>query len=425
MNSRERARKALNHEETDRIPIDFGSTCVTGISINMVLKLRDYFKLENKKPVKVIELLQMLGEIADDLKERLGVDFVELDNIENYFGYKNEDWKPWQLFDGTRVLVPGKFNTKQESDGSILQYPEGDNSAPASGIMPRNGYYFDPIVRQEPIDESKLNPEDNVEEFKPLSEEIIKYFEKKAEYLYRNTEFSIVGNIGGTALGDVAMVPGPSLKNPKGIRDIEEWYISLMKRKNYISEVYALQTEVILKNIESFKQAVSNKIDVLLVSDADFGTQRSPLIRNELYRELYMPFHKKINNWIHKNTTWKTFMHSCGAIEPLIPSLIEAGFDILNPVQLSAEGMDARLLKDKYGSKITFWGGGVDTQKTLPFGTSEEVADQVKERIKIFSKGGGFVFSAIHNIQAKTPVKNIVSMIEAIKNFRINEQDGL
>lgn len=186
-----------------------------------------------------------------------------------------------------------------------------------------------------------------------------------------------------------------------------------------------MQTEVILKNIESFKQAVSNKIDVLLVSDADFGAQRCPFISNELYRELYKPFHKRINDWIHKNTTWKSFIHSCGAIEKLIPELIEAGFDILNPVQLSAEGMDAKLLKDKYGSKVTFWGGGVDTQKTLPFGTREEVAKQVEERIKIFSKGGGFVFNAIHNIQAKTPVENIASMIEVVKNFRLNVQEEL
>ena len=421
MNSRERARKALNHEETDRIPIDFGSTCVTGISASTVSNLRNYYGLGNKDPVKVIEPFQMLGEIADDLKEKLSVDFVELTNIENMFGFKNEDWKPWKLFDGTRVLVPGKFNTRQEEDGSFLQYPEGDNNFAASAIMPKNGYYFDIIIRQKTIDESNLNPNDNVEEFKPLSDEVLKYFEKEADYLYKNTEYSIVGNIGGTALGDIAVVPGPSLKDPRGIRDIEEWYISLIKRKNYICEVYAMQTDVILKNIESFKHAVSNKIDVLLVSDADFGTQRGPFISNELYRELYKPFHKRINDWIHKNTTWKSFIHSCGSIEKLMPELIEAGFDIINPVQLSAEGMDAKLLKDKYGSKVTFWGGGVDTQKTLPFGTREEVTRQVNERIKIFSKGGGFVFNAIHNIQEKTPVENIASMIDVVKKFRFNE----
>jgi uroporphyrinogen-III decarboxylase len=417
MNSRQRARKALNHEEADRIPVDFGGTCVTGISASTVSALRKYYRLEDKTPIKVIEPFQMLGEIADDLKEKLSVDFVELSNIENVFGFKNEDWKPWRLFDGTEVLVPGKFNTSQEPDGSYLQYPQGDKSVSACARMPKNGYYFDPLIRQQPIEENSLNPEDNVEEFAPLSEQILKYFEKEADYLYRNTDLSIVANIGGTALGDIAIVPGPSLKHPKGIRDFEEWYISLIKRKEYIHDVYHMQIEVALKNIESLKQAVSNKIDVFLVTDADFGTQRGQFISNELYNELYKPFHKKINDWIHRNTTWKTFIHSCGAVSKLIPEFIDAGFDILNPVQLSAEGMDAKLLKEKYGADIVFWGGGVDTQKTLPFGTKEEVAQQVKERIEIFSKGGGFVFNAIHNIQAKTPVENIASMIEAVKNY--------
>jgi len=418
MNSRQLAKKALNHEETERVPVDFGATCVTGISASTVSKLRHYLGLENKTPVKIIEPFQMLGEIADDLKESMGVDFVELSNIENVFGFKNENWKPWKLFDGTDVLVPGKFNTVAEADGSYLQYPQGDKSVPASAKMPKDGYYFDPLIRQEPINEDKLNPGDNVEEFGQLSEESLKYFEKEADYLYKNTDFSIVANIGGTALGDIAVVPGPALKHPKGIRDFEEWYISLIKRKDYIHDVYFMQTEVIMKNIESLKQAVSNKIDVLLVTDADFGTQRGQFISNELYNELYKPFHKKINDWIHKNTGWKTFIHSCGAVEKLLPEFIDAGFDILNPVQLSAEGMDAKSLKEKYGDKIVFWGGGVDTQKTLPFGTAEEVMQQVKERIEIFSKGGGFVFNAIHNIQAKTPVQNIAAMIEAVKNFK-------
>ena len=422
MNSRERAKKALNHEETDSVPIDFGSTCVTGISVSIVSKLRDFYKLGNKNPVKVVEPFQMLGEVADDLKEKLGGDFVDLSSRENMFGFKNEDWKPWELFDGTKVLVPGKFNTAQEKDGSFLQYPEGDTSVPAGARMPKNGYYFDTITRQKPIDDNNLNVEDNLEEFKELSDEDLKYLEKEADYLYKNTEFAIVTNIGGTAFGDVAVVPGPSLKDPKGIRDIEEWYISLITRKSYIYEIFSRQTEIILKNLESLKQAVSNKIDVLLISDADFGTQRCPFISNELYRELYKALHKKINDWIHKNTTWKTFLHTCGSIEILIPEFIEAGFDILNPVQVSAEGMDAKLLKEKYGKQITFWGGGVDTQKTLPFGTEEEVALEVEERLKIFSKGGGFVFNSIHNIQAKTPVENIASMIEIVKNFRVNSQ---
>jgi len=418
MNSRERTTKALNHEETDRVPIDFGSTPVTGISVSIVSKLREYYKLDNKTPVKVIEPFQMLGEVDDDLKEKLGVDFVGLSGRDNMYGFKNKGWKPWQLFDGTKVLVPDKFNTGPEKDGSILQYPEGDMSVSAGARMPKNGYYFDAIIRQKPINDSNLNVEDNLEEYKELTDEDLKYFEKEADYLYKNTKFAIVANFGGTSFGDIALVPGPSLKDPKGIRDVEEWYVSTITRKSYVYEVFSRQSEIILKNMEKFKQAVSNKINVLFISGTDFGTQRGPFISNESYRELYKPFNKKINDWVHKNTSWKTFMHSCGSIEKLIPEFIEAGFDILNPVQLSAEGMDAKLLKEKYGKHVIFWGGGVDTQKTLPFGTEEEVAREVEERVKIFSKDGGFVFNSIHNIQAGTPIENIVSMIEILRRYK-------
>lgn len=142
MDSRERVNKALNHKEADKVPIDFGSTPVTGISVGIVSKLRDYYKLYNKIPVKVIEPFQMLGEIADDLKEKLGIDLIGLSSRTNMFGFKNEGWKPWQLFDGTRVLVPDKFNTGFEKDGSVLQYPEGDKSISASGRIPKNGGFI-------------------------------------------------------------------------------------------------------------------------------------------------------------------------------------------------------------------------------------------------------------------------------------------
>jgi hypothetical protein len=415
MNSRKRVEKALRHEKTDRVPIDFGSTSVTGISASIVYKLREYFCLDNSIPVKIIEPYQMLGEITEDLREKLGADCVGLWRKKNNFGFKNENWKPWKLFDGTPVLVPGKFNTKVEKNGDVYQYPEGDISVLPSARMPKGGYYFDAIIRKLPIDDDKLNVEDNLEEFSIIDEEEIEYIEQQADYLYRNTGFAIMASFGGTGFGDIARVPGLQLKNPKGIRDIQEWYISLLTRKNYIYEVFARQCEIALENFKKIYQSVSNKISVVFISGTDFGTQRGLFISKDMYRELFKPFHRKINDWVHKNTNWKTFIHSCGAIEPLIPQFIDAGFDILNPVQLSAEGMDAVYLKKKYGNKIVFWGGGVDTQKTLPFGTSEEVKEQVDKRLKVFMEGGGFVFNAVHNIQAKTPIENIISMLDVVR----------
>jgi len=418
MNSRERVQLALSHKETDRVPIDFGATSVTGITASVVSKLRDYYGLSNDPPAKVVEPYQMLGDVADDLKEVMGIDCVELSGKSNMFGFENANWKEWRLFDNTPVLVPELFNTKIEKDGSILQYPQGDRSVPPSARMPKNGYYFDAIIRQPPIEDNNLNVEDNLEEFRLISDEEIEYIEKEADYLYKNTNFAIVMNVGGISFGDVALVPAPFLRNPKGIRDIQEWYISIATRKDYIYEVFSRQCDITIENLKRIYQAVLNKIDVIFISGTDFGTQRGPFISNDSYREIYKPFHRKLNSWIHKNTKWKTFIHTCGGVEPLISEFIDAGFDILNPVQCSAEGMDPASLKEKYGKDIVFWGGGVDTQKTLPFGTSEEVKREVKERVKIFGKDGGFVFSSIHNIQAKTPIENIVSMIEVLEECR-------
>jgi Uroporphyrinogen decarboxylase (URO-D) len=416
MTGRERIRCAIRHQETDRVPIDFGATPVTGIAASIVAALRQELQLDTPgTPVKVIEPGQFLGEIADDLKERVGIDTVALWSCTNTFGFRNENWKRWTMFDGTEVIVPELFNTVPEKNGDIMQYPQGDKSVSPCSRMPKDGFYFDSIIRQKPIDDAKLNPEDNVEDYSVLSDEALSHFEEQAAVLYKNTDLALVANIGGTAFGDVGRLPGNALKDPGGIRDIEEWYISILTRKDYIKEVFARQCEIALENMKLFYQAVGNKIEVVYISGTDFGTQNAPFISSETYRELYMPYQKKLNDWVHESTDWKTFMHSCGAIEPLIPDFIEAGWDILNPVQISAAGMDAESLKNKYGDKITFWGGGVDTQQTLPFGTPEEVYDHIKEQIKIFSKGGGFVFNSIHNVQAQTPIENMVAMFNALK----------
>lgn len=415
LTSRERVKRALNHQKADRVPIDFGATSVTGIAVNVVVKLRQALGLD--KPghrVKIIEPYQMLGEITEDLITKLHIDCIRLAGKKNFFGFENKDWKPWQLFDGTPVLVPGLFNTKPEENGDILMYPEGDKSVPPSARMPKDGFYFDTLIRQEPIDEKHLRVEDNLEEFQPISDEELKYFEKQAEYLYTHTDLAIVAQFGGTSFGDISRVPAPSLKHPRGIRDLEEWYISTITRKSFIHEIFERQCAIALQNLEKIRQAVFNKIEVIIISGTDFGTQRGPFLSVDLYKELYKPFHKKLNDWVHAHTGWKTFIHSCGSIESLIAEFIDAGFDILNPVQCSAANMDPGHLKQKYGSKIVFWGGGIDTQKTLPFGTPDEVRKEVKDRIEIFNRDGGFIFSAIHNIQTNTPIENVLAVFNEL-----------
>ena len=418
MNSRERVRLALNHQEADRVPLDLGGCGQTGMHVSTVYTLRQALKLDPPgTPVKVIESFQMLGEIKPDLQDALGVDVAGLGGTTSFFGFKNEGWKPWTTFDGTPVLVPALFNTEPDEQGNILMYPQGDHSAPPCAKMPDGGYYFDAIVRQPPFDDASLDVADNTEEFELIPEGELEHLKSEAETLYTQTDRAIVVVLGGMGFGDIALVPGPTLKTPKGIRDMTEWYMSTVTRQDYVRQVFERQCEVALENLPRVYAAVGDRPTVAWISGTDFGAQNNCFISPKAFRSLYKPFYKRVNDWIHQNTPWKTFIHSCGSILPIIPDIIEAGFDILNPVQTSAANMDPTVLKTRFGGQVTFWGGGVDTQHTLPFGTPDEVRAQVRERLQVFGKGGGFVFNPVHNVQAKVPIENLLAMYETVRDY--------
>jgi hypothetical protein len=415
MTSRQRVNQALNHQESDRVPLDLGGCAQTGMQVDTVYKLRQVVGLdEPATPIKVVEPMQMLGEIKPDLMDALGIDVIGLGNSSTIFGFKNEGWKPWTTFGGTPVLVPEGFNTDPDENGDILIYPEGDKSVPPSGRMPKGGFYFDSIPRQLPLDDEDLKLEDNLEEFVPISNEDLAYLGREAERIWTETDKAALANFGGTAFGDIALVPGPWLKHPKGIRDVEEWYVSTMTRRDFIYKIFQHQCEIGIKNLEKIHKVVGERVTAIALSGTDFGQQNGPFISPKTYRDLYQPFNKAVNDWVHKNTTWKTFIHSCGSVRTLLPDFIAAGFDILNPVQCSASCMVPEELKQEFGDKVTFWGGGVDTQKTLPFGTVEDVRKEVSSRVKIFGKGGGFVFNSIHNVQARVPIENVLAMYETV-----------
>ncbi len=205
------------------------------------------------------------------------------------------------------------------------------------------------------------------------------------------------------------------MKHPKGIRDVEEWYVSTAMRRDYVYKIFERQCEIGLENLEKIRQVVGNKVAAVFVTGTDFGSQHGPFISTKAYRDLYKPFHLQVNNWIHQHTTWKSFIHSCGSVRALLPDFVEAGFDILNPVQCSAAGMAACDLKKDFGAHLTFWGGGVDTQQTLPFGTAEQVRKEVSERLRTFGPGGGFIFNTIHNVQARVPIENVLAIYETVR----------
>jgi hypothetical protein len=415
MTSRERVRRAIAHEPTDRAPIDLGSTAITGIQVSAYARLKKALGITSGVN-RVYEPYQMLAEVEDTVRKALGVDTAGLAFPSTIFGYKNENWKPFRMFDGTEVEISGHFEYDVQPDGSLVQYPRGDRSAPPSGRMPKDGHFFDSIVRQEPIDEAALDPREWVEQTYSLySEEDLRFLETESTRLYRDTEYSIVGNFAGGGFGDIAFVPGPHIPHPKGIRDPEEWYVSTIARRGYIEEIFRLQLELQMKNLEMYRQAVGDRMDVIVISGTDFGSQNGPFIAPQAYREMFKPLHKTMNDWVHAHTPWKTFFHSCGSIVAYLDDFAEAGVDILNPVQISAAGMAPESLKKGYGDRFVFWGGAVDPQHTFAFGTPDQVREEARHNIRVFGKGGGFVFNNVHNIQATVPTGNIVALFEAAK----------
>ncbi len=416
MTSRERLAATLDHREPDRLCVDFGAGFQTGMGAGAVHRLHEALFGRNGCQVKVVEPYQMLGEIDDELRQALGLDVVGVHGWGTMFGFKLQDWKPFTLFDGTPVLVPGQFNVTPADDGGWLMHPEGDTSLPPSAWMPRDTYFFDALDRQPPLDESRLDPADNCEEMDVVSDDEVRHFATLARRYYENSSYGIYMTLPGTAFGDIALVPAPWMKHPKGIRGVQEWYMATVTNRDYVLRVFERQCEYALKSIEKLAAAVGDRAQVVFVSGTDFGTQNGQFCSVQTYRDLYKPFHKAVNDHIHKLTRWKAFIHSCGAVLPFIPDFIEAGFDVLNPVQCSARGMDPRSLKREFGRQLVFWGGGVDTQHTLPFGTPDEVYRQVRQRIDIFAPGGGFVFNSIHNVQSNVPTENILAMFRALKD---------
>ncbi len=414
MTSREKIQRALAHQ-SGPVPVDFGGTGLTGMHVSCVAALRDHYGLP-RHPVKVWEPFQMLGEIEDDLSRLLGSDCVPANGRGTMFGFPNEGWHEWRAPWGQVVLVPEGFRPREDASGDVYLFPEGDTSVAPSGHMPGSGYFFDAIVRQEPIDEDHLNPADNCEEFQLLSPADIAHWKKEFARVRGETR-AVVSGVGGTGFGDIALVPAAFLKHPKGIRDVSEWYISLIERRDYVHQIFTRQCEVALKNLETYAALAGDTVDVLMICGTDFGTQSSQFCSPAAFDDLFAPYYRQINDWVHRHTKWKTFKHSCGAVRPLLQQFIDVGFDILNPVQCSAKDMEATRLKADFGDRLVFWGGGVDTQRTLPFGTPAEVRAEVTSRLRAFSPNGGFVFNTIHNIQARTPVANIVAMVDAVRDF--------
>lgn len=419
MTSRERVLTSLNHKQPDKVPIDLGASHNSGISATALYRLREYYGLETK-PIEIYEMAQLIGNVDKDLIDLMEIDVIGLHAANDCTGVPQRgEWQDFTMADGTPVKIDAGIRYKLDTDGKTYLYPQGNSDVSPGFQMPKDGYFFDTIDRSSGFDEDNLTPvEDFKEDFQLMSDDAAEWYAENSKLLRDTTDKAVFGCFGLGSLGDAFQIPGAHTLNPKGIRSYQDWCMAQLLYPEYIEAVFDMWTENALKNLEIYHQAVGDNIDVINISSTDFGTQTGPLLSQDTFCELYKPYYKKMNDWVHKNTRWKTHFHSCGAVESFIEHFIDMGVDILNPVQLSAVGMDARQLKDKYGDRITFWGGGVDTQDLLPNGTPEEIKKQVTERLRILAENGGYVFNTIHNIMGNVPAENIAACFEAAREFR-------
>ena len=364
MNSRERVLKAINHEEPDRVPIDLGGSIVSSIMAGALARLRDHLGLDDR-PVEVYDLFQMLGRVTLDLVEKFEFDMLPVEPEAIFFDHlPNRDYKPWTLFDGTEVLMPGAFEVEISPEGYWLMHENSDPDQPVIARMPKDGFYFDKLSITAWDLDFKPPPLETLREsgWRRLTEEVVRYLQKRARFLRQTTDKALVlTNWGEATLG------------PPSVGSISEWLVVLVSEPNYVGELMELGAEIAIDNLKLYREALGDTIDIIHIDGYDYGTQSREMFSPAHFETFYEPCYRTQCDWIHQNTSWQVAKHCCGSIPNLIEPMIRAGIDILNPVQTSAAGMDPRWLKDTFGDQITFWGGGVDTQRILPFATPAEV----------------------------------------------------
>lgn len=380
MTSRQRVEAVLEHREPDRIPFDIGSGPTTGIHEAALKRWMEYRGRDDAGQVRVIDTIQQLGQAPPDFMNEIGQDVWPLqpDPPASYRFSETEsgDYTCWYDEWGVRWAKPKAgglyYDMKEhplasaETLDEILSYgwPDGSDPARVAGMEGR------------------------------------------------------VRDIRETA-GDVAIfcwsVSAGIYEMAQWLRGIENTYMDMVSRPDRVAAIFDRVLEIKKAYWTNVIRAVGDEVSVFFEAD-DFAGQDGNLVRPELYVDLLKPRHAELVRHIKsQKPAASVFLHSCGSIVDLLPHFIEAGFDVINPVQVSARGMDTARLKREYGDEIVFWGGGVDTQQVLPRGTPEEVKVEVRRRIEDLSPGGGFVFNPVHNVQPDVPPENIEAMWEAYR----------
>lgn len=379
MTSRERVLRAIEHKKTDRYPIDLGMHFSTGISVFAYYNLRKYLGLSTDT-IEIVDMVQMLARVDEDILEMFHIDTMLLYPRAKQF----QRWNPRGEY---TFLANSDAVFEKTADGGYTQYKKGAEDLLLK--MPENGFFFDGGW-----------PEYRGNNF----EEVVKRTASEAERLYHETDKFL------------AFMEFPAFFG--GL----DWMCDLYTDGNRIKKEQEAILKKQIRQADYLIKTFGDHIQMICLN-SDLGTQMSPWIGKDMYDEYVFPYVKRFCEHIKSHSDYKIFLHSCGSIEPLIPSVIAAGVDVLNPVQISAANMDPEILKERYGKEIAFWGGGADTQKVLNLKDADDVAKNVKYLTDIFKKGGGFVFNQVHNIMGDIKPENIVSMLKTAydNSFYVDE----
>ena len=419
MTSRERILAAIDHEETDRVPIDLGATNATGISAVVYRKLKELLEIRGGR-ICVFDMMQQLAEVEPEVRDALGADAVMVRKLSLTMGIPFWGYKPGKLTDGTDCFQGETYNPVETGDGGLALYKLTDGSDRLHPY-PRDGSVFDEgkIVAKMPkgshafarVYHPLADGADTIEElnkfrFPEFDKEELDFAESEAKRLFTETDKAVVGIFQGNVFELGQLYWG-----------YQKFFENLMLEPDLTQHYFKQRTDAQMRDLEKYLQVVGQYIQIINFCD-DLGTQSSLLLSPTTYRELIKPCHARMFGYVKKNYPHiKIFFHSCGAVYDLIPDFIEIGVDILNPVQITAEGMDPARLKKEFGKRLTFWGGGVDTQKTLCMGDQGSVTKMARDMLDIFSPGGGYIFSQVHNIEANVPAENVLAAFMTAKTY--------
>jgi len=410
MTSRERVLAAIAHRSPDRVPLDLGSTPSSGISAIAYNNLKKHLGLTGGH-TRIFDVVQQVVQPENELIEKFGVDVIDIGRV---FNEKDTDWYDVTLADGSIAQYPVWFKPEKQANGDYFVF---DKDGTRIARMPVGATFFDQTYF--PYEDDYPDSYDGLDEAmsKVLWSALVHSpWDHAAEPNFYETLRERVLKLRQSTDKALMITCGCNLF---------EWGTFLRRMDNFLMDIYADEENVQalveqlmerhLASLEKVCAAVGDIVDILRFGD-DLGMTTDMFMSREKYQTLFKPYHTKLNEYVHTHSNMKTLLHSCGSLYPIIPDLIEAGYDVLNPVQTSARDMDPATLKREFGKDITFWGGGCDTKSVLNRGTPDEVYDHCRRMIEIFHKDGGFVFNQEHNILPDVPPENILAMYRAVRD---------